>query len=149
MKKTEKLEVPEVHKISIFKRGLPKYTKRYIKQEKPDSLLENLKKTKEAEELGSDYDGHEDIKGYRMLSLSYYQSLTPRSNLLYQLFLIRTSLNVSIAAVSNISCHIVSTIQVQYQQPHPVRTSRRKAKQLALHTNRMRYVATVAARHTL
>ena len=56
MKKTEKLDVPEAQKVAIFKRGLPKYIKRYIKQEKPEGLLENLKKAKEAEELGPDHE---------------------------------------------------------------------------------------------
>ena len=62
MKKTHRLEVPEWMKIAIFKRGLPNYGKTYIKQEKPEGLLETLKKAKEAEELGSDRDENEDIK---------------------------------------------------------------------------------------
>ena len=48
MKKTEKLDMPEAQKIAIFKRGLPNYIRRYIKLEKPEGLLENLKKAKEA-----------------------------------------------------------------------------------------------------
>ena len=34
----------------------------YIKQEKPEGLLETLKKAKEAETLGSDRDKNEDMK---------------------------------------------------------------------------------------
>ena len=62
MEKTDRLNVPESQKISIFKRGLPKYVKTYIKQEKPEGLLETLKKAKEAEELGSDKDENEYMK---------------------------------------------------------------------------------------
>ena len=40
----------------MFKRGLPKCVKKYIKQKKPEGLLETLKKVNEAEELGSDRD---------------------------------------------------------------------------------------------
>ena len=36
--------------------------KTYIKQEKPEGLLETLKKAKEAEELGSDKDENEVMK---------------------------------------------------------------------------------------
>ena len=63
MKKTEKLDITEAQKVALFKRGLPKYIKRYIKQERPTTLLDTLQKAKEAEELGPDHDGHEDIKG--------------------------------------------------------------------------------------
>ena len=62
MERTDKLEVPEWMKITIFKRGLPAYVKTYIKQEKPEGLLETLKKAKEAEELGSDREENEDIR---------------------------------------------------------------------------------------
>ena len=61
MEKTDKLDAPESQKIAIFKRGLPKFIKTYIKQEKPEGLLENLKKAKEAEELGSNWDEKEDM----------------------------------------------------------------------------------------
>ena len=52
MKKTEKLDVTQAQKAAIFKRGLPKFIRKYIKQEKPEGLLETLKTAKEAEELG-------------------------------------------------------------------------------------------------
>ena len=54
MEKTDKLDLPESQEIALFKRGLPKYIKTCIKQEKPKGLLETLRKAKEAEELGSD-----------------------------------------------------------------------------------------------
>ena len=55
--------MPEAQKITLFKRGLPKYIKRYIKQERPEGLLDTLKKVKQAEELGPDYEENDDIKG--------------------------------------------------------------------------------------
>ena len=53
MEKTDRLDVHESQKIAIFDRGFPKYVKTYIKQEKPEGLLETLKNAKEAEEIGS------------------------------------------------------------------------------------------------
>ena len=49
---------------------MPKYVKTYIKQEKPEGLLESLKKTTEAEELGSDRDENEDMKVLKDLSIT-------------------------------------------------------------------------------
>ena len=62
MKKTEHLGMPESQKTILFKRGLPKYIKRYIKAEKPKNLRGTLIRAKEAEELGKDHDADEDIK---------------------------------------------------------------------------------------
>merc|ERR1711872_1046380 len=57
------MKLPEAQKTVLFKRGLPKYIKRYIKQEKPTTLRDTLIRAKEAEELGEDHDADEDIKG--------------------------------------------------------------------------------------
>ena len=46
MKKTENMDMPEAQEITLFKRGLPKYIKKYIKQERPEGLLDTLKKAK-------------------------------------------------------------------------------------------------------
>ena len=39
MKKTERLDMLKAQKITLFKRGLPNFIIRYIKQEKPEGLL--------------------------------------------------------------------------------------------------------------
>ena len=62
MKKTEHMKLPEAQKTVLFKRGLPKYIKKYIKQEKPKTLRDTLIRAKEAEELGKNHDEDEDIK---------------------------------------------------------------------------------------
>ena len=80
MKKTEKLDITEAQKVALFKRGLPKYIKRYIKQERPTTLLDTLQKAKEAEELGPDHDGHEDIKGLQDSMSQLLARLDPQAN---------------------------------------------------------------------
>ena len=62
MKKTQDLDITEAQRQVLFKNALPRYIKRYIKQERPKTLSETLIKAREAEELGIDYDDDGDME---------------------------------------------------------------------------------------
>ena len=81
MKKTEHMKLPESQKIVLFKRGLRKYIKKYIKQERPKTLRDTLIRAKEAEELGKNHDEDEDIKRLQqsMTSLLDKMDKTPKA----------------------------------------------------------------------
>ena len=80
MKKTEHLKLPESQKIVLFKRGLPKYIKKYIRQEKPKTLRDTLIRAKEAEELGKNHNEDEDIKSLQQSMTSLLDKIdkTPK-----------------------------------------------------------------------
>ena len=56
MKLMQDLNISEAQRQVLFKAALPRYIKRYIKQERPKTLSETLIKAREAEELGIDYE---------------------------------------------------------------------------------------------
>ena len=62
MKKTQHLDMSQEQKTVLFKAGLPRYIRKYVKLERPKSLTDTLIKAREAEELGSDYDEDGDMK---------------------------------------------------------------------------------------
>ena len=62
MEKAEHLQLTESLKMVLFKGGLPEYTRKYIKAEKPKTLRDTLIRAKEAEELGENHDVDEEIK---------------------------------------------------------------------------------------
>ena len=83
MEKAENLDMSLDQKRVIFKNGLPKYIKKYIKQEKPATIWETLKRAKQAEELGADHDENDDLKELKesikilMTKIDSTQSIKP------------------------------------------------------------------------
>ena len=73
------MKLLESQKTVHFKRGLPKYIRKYIKQEKPKTLRDTLIRAKEAEELGKNHDEDEDIKSLQQSMTSLLEKMDKTS----------------------------------------------------------------------